>query len=113
VDAPEELQSEQPALKQITRLKYHGLKLFKMYIDQTLLTSTDVTMEDLLLFGERYNKYFDRTKRVINATLKAAYEDILKREEGTAFSLPRDAKVWELVKKKFEDNLYLLQQVNS
>jgi hypothetical protein len=41
----------------------------------------------------------------------ATYREILKRQEGTAFSLPRDPEVWELVKEKFDDNLALLRDL--
>ena len=41
----------------------------------------------------------------IGRVIEPDHSEILTREEGTAFSLPRDAKVWELVKRKFDDNL--------
>jgi hypothetical protein len=41
--------------------------------------------------------------------LSQSYRDILKRQEGTAFSSPRDAKVWDLLKSKFTDNLALIR----
>jgi len=39
------------------------------------------------------------------------YGDILKENEGTAFSLPRDAKVWEKVQNQFDRNLGLIRKV--
>ena len=105
------LQLEQDDLKQVTRLRYYGLKLFKLYLDQTLPTPPGTVMEDLFRFGEKFNEFFDKPKKIIVRTLAQSYREILKREEGTAFSLPRDAKVWDLVKTKFEDSLDLLRDV--
>jgi hypothetical protein len=105
------LQLEQDDLKQVTRLRYYGLKLFKLYLDQTLPTTPGTVMEDLFRFGEKFNEFFDKPKKIIARTLAQSYREILKREEGTAFSLPRDAKVWDLVKTKFEDSLDLLRDV--
>jgi FixJ family two-component response regulator len=48
--------------------------------------------------------------RVITRTLAQSYRDILKRQEGTASSLPRDSKVWDLVETKFEKNLELIRE---
>ncbi|WP_256528077.1 MULTISPECIES: AIPR family protein [unclassified Bradyrhizobium] len=101
----EKLQKSNEDLKQVSRLKYYGLKLFKFYVDQMLPSTLDVTMEDLFAFGGKFNSFFDRANRIIGLTLSQSYKEILTREEGTAFSLPRDAKVWELVKRKFDDNL--------
>ena len=101
----EQLQKSSEDLKQVSRLKYYGLKLFKFYVDQILSTTPDVTMEDLYAFGAKFNSFFDRANRIIGLTLSQSYKEILTREEGTAFSLPRDANVWELVKRKFDDNL--------
>jgi hypothetical protein len=105
-DELETLSKEHGDLKQITRLKYYGLKLFKMYTDQT---TSDYEWSELNAFGGKFNAYFDRAQRLICRTLAQSYRDILKREEGTAFSLPRDAKVWETVRLKFEENLSLLR----
>ncbi|RXG87345.1 AIPR family protein [Bradyrhizobium zhanjiangense] len=101
----EKLQKANEDLKQVSRLKYYGLKLFKFYLDQVLPSTTDVTIEDLYAFGAKFNSFFDKANRIIGLTLSQSYKEILTREEGTAFSLPRDAKVWELVKRKFDDNL--------
>ncbi len=107
------IQSEHSELKQISRLKYYGLKLFKMYIEEILPVTQNTTNEDLYLFGAKFDLFFDRAKKIIVRTLEQAYRDILKREEGTAFSLPRDTKVWEQVKRKFEDNLALIRDLET
>jgi hypothetical protein len=57
--------------------------------------------------------FFERASKIIVRTLSQSYREILKRQEGTAFSLPRDSKVWELVKGKFEDNLELLRELDT
>jgi hypothetical protein len=107
----DKVQKEHTDLKQITRLKYYALKLFKMYVDQILPVSTDTTYEELCAFGGKFNAFFERARKLIVTTLSQSYREILKRQEGTAFSLPRDAKVWELVQAKFEDNLALVRQL--
>jgi hypothetical protein len=48
---------------------------------------------------------------LIGETLAQSYRDILKENEGTAFSLPRDAKVWEKVQTQFDRNLALIRKV--
>jgi hypothetical protein len=105
------LQLEQDDLKQITRLRYYGLKLFKLYLEQTMSAGSHAEMEQLCRFAAKFNEFFDKPKKIITRTLSQSYREILKREEGTAFSLPRDAKVWELVKTKFNDSLDLLRVV--
>ena len=67
--------------------------------------------DDVFAFGGKFNAIFDIAKKLILITLKRAYQEILNREEGTAFSLPRDAKVWERIKRNFDDNLSLVQQI--
>jgi hypothetical protein len=103
------LSAENSDLKQVTRLKYYGLKLFKMYVDGMFPSSTDIKPADLYAFGGKFNFFFEKAQKLICRTLSQSYRDILKREEGTAFSLPRDAKVWELVQSKFSDNLALIR----
>ena len=92
-------------------MKYYALKLFKMYVDQILPVSTDTTYEELCAFGGKFNAFFERGRILIVRTLSQSYREILKRQEGTAFSLPRDPKVWELVQAKLEDNLALVRQL--
>lgn len=103
------LQESAEDLKQVGRLKYYGLKLFKLYIDEMLPAYSDVSQEDLHAFGGKFNNFFGRAKKIIGLTLSQSYREILNREEGTAFSLPRDAKVWDLVQRKFSDNLALVR----
>jgi AIPR protein len=105
----ETLQRQSDELKQVTRLKYYGLKLFKLYIDQMLPTTSDISMDDLYAFGAKFNAFFGKANKIIGLTLSQSYKEILTREEGTAFSLPRDAKVWELVRRKFDDNLAVIR----
>ena len=95
-------------VRQVTRLKYYGLKLFQMYIDQ-MLPSSGTNLDDLYGFGARFNSFFERAKKIIGLTLSQSYKEILTREEGTAFSLPRDVKVWESVRRKFDENLALIR----
>jgi AIPR protein len=106
-------QKEHSDLKQITRLKYYALKLFKIYVDQILPVSRDIKYADLSAFGGKFNAFFERANKIILRTLSQSYREILKRQEGTAFSLPRDSKVWELVKEKFDDNLALLRDLHA
>lgn len=105
------LQSVEEDLKQITRLRYYGLKLFKTYLDQMVPVTSDVSMDELCRFGEKFNQFFERAQKIICRTLSQSYREILRREAGTAFSLPRDAQVWELVKTKFDDNLALIRDL--
>ncbi len=108
VDELEKIQAENEDLRQVTRLKYYGLKLFQMYIEQ-MLPSTGTSLDDLYGFGAKFNSFFDKAKKIIGLTLSQSYKEILTREEGTAFSLPRDVKVWESVRRKFDDNLALIR----
>jgi hypothetical protein len=87
------------------------LSRLELYLEQTMPGSSDAAMEQLCLFGAKFNEFFDKPKKIITRTLSQSYREILKREEGTAFSLPRDAKVWELVTTKFNDSLDLLRDV--
>jgi hypothetical protein len=103
------LQETADDLKQVGRLRYYGLKLFKLYVDEVMPTHREISQEDLYAFGGKFNAFFDRAKKIIGLTLSQSYREILNREEGTAFSLPRDAKVWELVQRKFTDNLALVR----
>jgi hypothetical protein len=73
--------------------------------------SKDIKYVELCAFGGKFNEFFDRANGIIQVTLAQSYREILKRQEGTAFSLPRDAKVWDLVQEKFESNLALLRTV--
>jgi hypothetical protein len=106
----QKLQVSDDELKQITRLRYYGLHLFKQYVDQMVPVSNEVTIDDLCAFGGKFNLFFDRAQKIICRTLSQSYREFLTREHGTAFALPRDAKVWELVKTKFEDNLALIRE---
>jgi hypothetical protein len=107
------LQTSQEDLKQITRLRYYGLRLFKRYMDQMLPLEKDVSFNELCGFGGKFNVFFDRAQRIICRTLAQSYREFLAREMGTAFALPRDVKVWELVRSKFEDNLALIQELKE
>jgi hypothetical protein len=105
------LQAKEEDLKQISRLRYYGLRLFKMYLDQMITNESSTSLDDLCRFGEKFNAFFERANKIICRTLSQSYRDILKREEGTAFSLPRDAEVWDQIKTKFEDNLALIRDL--
>src|SRR6266487_2733219 len=107
----QKLQASNDDLKQVTRLRYYGLRLFKQYVDQMLPVSKEITFDDLCSFGGKFNSFFDRAQKIIFLTLSQSYREFLAREQGTAFALPRDAKVWELVKRKFDDNLALIRSV--
>jgi hypothetical protein len=82
-----------------------------MYLDQMLPRATGTSPDDIYRFGEKFNEFFDKAKKIISITLAQSYREILKQEKGTAFSLPRDAEVWEKIKTKFEDNLTLIRSV--
>ena len=105
------LQSQQDDLKQISRLRYYGLKLFKLYFDQMVETLSVSDRPLLYSFGSKYNDFFNRAEKIITRTLIDAYREILKRDEGTAFSLPRDSKVWDTVQAKFESYLALARDL--
>jgi hypothetical protein len=105
------LQSQQDDLKQISRLRYYGLKLFKLYFDQMIETISVSDRPLLYSFGSKYNEFFNRAEKIITRTLIDAYREILKRDEGTAFSLPRDSKVWDTVQAKFESYLSLARDL--
>jgi hypothetical protein len=107
----QKLQAANEDLKQVMRLRYYGLRLFKEYVDQMLPLQREVTFDDLCVFGGKFNSFFDRAQKIICLTLSQSYREFLAREQGTAFALPRDAKVWELVKRKFDDNLALIRSV--
>jgi len=107
------LQASEGDLKQITRLRYYGLRLFKMYFDQMMAAESSMSLDELCRFGEKFNEFFERANKIICRTLSQSYRDILKREEGTAFSLPRDAEVWDQIKTKFEDNLALIRDLST
>jgi hypothetical protein len=107
------LQKENDDLRQITRLRYYALKLFKIYLDQLLPTIPAGEVKYLYQFGANYNEFFARAAKIICLTLSQAYREILRLNEGSAFSLPRDAKVWNLVRSKFEDNLALIRVIQT
>jgi hypothetical protein len=107
----DKLQEQNEDLKQVSRLRYYGLKLFKIYLDQVPPTTQGITMEDLLSFGAKFESYFETAMNLIGETLAQSYRDILKENEGTAFSLPRDSKVWEKVQTQFDRNLALIRKV--
>jgi hypothetical protein len=111
----QKLQATHEDLKQLMRLRYYGLRLFKEYVDQMLPLQREgeVTFDDLCAFGGKFNSFFDRAQKIISLTLSQSYREFLAREQGTAFALPRDAKVWELVKRKFDDNLALIRSVTA
>jgi hypothetical protein len=111
VGALNKLQLEHDDLRQITRLRYYGLRLFKIYFDQMSVTMPVIELQQLYQFGGKYSDFFERASKIICRTLMQSYREILKRDEGTAFSLPRDAKVWELVSSKFEENLALIRKL--
>jgi hypothetical protein len=112
IEALNKLQSEHDDLRQISRLRYYGLKLFKIYFDEMSKVIPVSELQQIYLFGSGYNTFFERASKIICRTLMQAYREILKREEGTAFSLPRDQKVWDLVKTKFEENLALIRDLS-
>jgi hypothetical protein len=105
------LQSAHEDLKQITRLRYYGLRLFKIYLDQISSEIPASELSQLYQFGGKYDDFFARASKIICRTLMQSYRDILKLNEGTAFSMPRDQKVWDIVRSKFEDNLALIREV--
>lgn len=111
-EALAKLQSENDDLKQITRLKYYGLKLFKLYFDQMAPTLTAGEIQLIYSFGAKYNEFFKRAEKIIARTLADAYREILKRNEGTAFSLPRDAIVWDAVRTKFDSYVSLARELS-
>jgi hypothetical protein len=45
------LQEQHEDLKQVGRLRYYGLKLFKAYLDQVPPTTQGISMEESLSFG--------------------------------------------------------------
>lgn len=90
--------------KQLSRLKYYGLHLFKMYVDKNEADSR-IRRDDLYLYGKKFDEFFKKGINVVEISLEAAYKEILEKQTGTAFSLPRDSKVWDLVQKKFSDAL--------
>lgn len=107
-----EIESKNIEYKQISRLKYYALKLFKLYVDDIDPLDSENILTDLYLFGGKYSQFFTRAFKIISITLKQTYDEILNREEGTAFSLPRDSKVWELAKRRFADNLTLAKSLS-
>ncbi|MEH6950877.1 AIPR family protein [Nitrobacter sp. NHB1] len=107
------LQTSIVDLRQISRLKYYGLKLFKRYCDQVVVVDRIVSFDELFAFGGKFNSFFDRSMKVISRTLSQSYRDMLSSEEGTAFSLPRDPKVWAAIERKFEDNLSLIRDIEG
>jgi AIPR protein len=109
----QKLQTSNDDLKQITRLRYYGLRLFKQYVDEILPITKDTSFDELCAFGGKFNAFFERAQRIIRLTLSQSYREFLAREKGTAFALPRDAKVWELVKAKFSDNLALMRELEE
>jgi hypothetical protein len=100
-------------LKQITRLHYYGLRLMKIYIDGYNFSKGDVNYEDILAFGGKFNQFYSMPRKLIVETLSQSYRDMLRESRGTAFSLPRDAKVWENVKTKFDEYLRITKLVSA
>jgi len=106
-------QEMRPDLKQITRLRYYALNLFKKYLNDSVSNNKVQDMEDIYKFGAKFNSFYSSGEKLILVTLSQAYKEILNREEGTAFSLPRDQKVWDLVQGRFFDNLQLARDLQN
>ena len=68
-----EAQKKFSELKQITRLKYYALRLFKVYLDQSLSVSKD-NYQDLRGFGGKFNAFFERANTIIQLTLAESIE---------------------------------------
>lgn len=89
------------------------LDLFRQYLEDSIKTDTNFDLEDIYKFGGKFNAFYVNAEKLILLTLEEAYKEILNREEGTAFSLPRDQKVWSLVENKFLANLRLVKSFNQ
>jgi hypothetical protein len=100
-------------LKQIIRLHYYGLRLMKTYIERYNFSKSDLSYDDILAFGGRFNQFYSIQKKLIIEKLSQSYRDMLKESRGTAFSLPRDAKVWENVKAKFDEYLRITKLMST
>ena len=74
-------------------------------MDQYDFSKGEVSWEELLGFGGKFEKFYKFPQKMLEIALGNSYREILRNNEGTAFSLPRDSKVWELVKQKFEETL--------
>lgn len=113
VNALNFLKDENEDLKQIARLKYYGLNLFHKYIVDYDFDSGNLSYSELLQFGAKFEAFFDEPLRIISATLSQAYRQITNENEGAAFSLPRDPKIWNLVQQKFADNIELAKSLGK
>jgi hypothetical protein len=84
-----------------------------IYIDWYNFSNGDLSYEDILAFGGKFNQFYSTPKKLIIETLSQSYRDMLRESRGTAFSLPRDAKVWENVKTKFEEYLRITKLMSA
>jgi hypothetical protein len=112
-EALQQLQESRPDLKQITRLRYYALNLFRKYLTDSLENNEELQIGDLNNFGGKFNSFYAKGEKLIVLTLSQAYKEILNREEGTAFSLPRDQKIWDLVQGRFLGNLQLARDLQG
>ena len=106
-------QSGNEKLKQLHRLKYYALSLFRKYLYQTFKGDLSFELDEMYKFGSKYNSFYEKAERLIAITLTEAYTDMLENRGGTLFSLPRDSSVWDLVQQKFDNTLKIAQLLST
>lgn len=113
IEALNQLQEEEPKYKQIIRLKYYALNLFKKYLDNSLSEDAELKIDELYQFGKKYDAFFDDAMVMIITALTEAYDEMIGQKGGTLFALPRDMSVWSLVQAKFENSLKLAKRLQA
>ena len=108
-----DLQEQQSDLKQIARLRWYALRLFNLYFQQERESIPVNELQQVYSFGGKYDDFFNKAFKLISRTIIQTYREILSKNEGTAFSLPRDSKVWEIVQSRFKDNLELVRDMRN
>ncbi len=95
-------------VKYIIPLKFYGLHLFRLYLNERLSLHKNTKWEDLTSFGKKFDAAFDSANKVIMSALRKTYTEIRENSEGNVFSLPRDPKIWERAKYHFREDSLLL-----
>ena len=106
-----ELNGIEVPFQQLSRLRFYGLALMKIYADQYLHHLPETEREDLYAIKKKYQNFCSKSSRPIMAALKKTYREILKNKEGAAFALPRDGKIWESIRETFNDNMEMMRDL--
>jgi hypothetical protein len=88
---------------QLSRLRFYGLALMRIYADQHLERLIDTDREDLYPIKKKFEGFCASSFKPILPSLKRTYKRVVENKEGAAFALPRDSKIWERIQENFHE----------